>query len=278
MARCSRRRRSVAVPTPGGPGARPNCARTKSIVLIVPWGGPAQLDTWDLKPDWPAEMRGDFRPIATRVPGTRISEHLPRLAKLAHRDLAPIRSMTHKISTHNSATHYVLTGRQRQFPTVNWSPPTAVTGRASARSSPSFSRASAGAALRSGSLLPHRQRQLHRRPARRLPRRRLRSVCMGSQGPRRVRLRRGRSRLAAGIQLRDRLDDRRHLLARLDDSRVGDGMAVHYEAAYDLLASASAQRAFDLTQEPMPLASAMDERHGQSVLLRAAAGRGPAFG
>ncbi len=89
--------------------ARFKPARSKSVILIVPWGGPAQLDTLDLKPDASSDIRGEFKPIATRVTGIRISEHLPKLAARADR-FAIIRSVTHKITTHNSATHYFLTG------------------------------------------------------------------------------------------------------------------------------------------------------------------------
>src|SRR6266404_248484 len=68
--------------------------RGRACILLFMWGGPAQQDTWDMKPDAPAEYRGEFRPISTSVPGVRICEHLPRLAQRAHK-LALIRSMTH---------------------------------------------------------------------------------------------------------------------------------------------------------------------------------------
>ena len=74
------------------------------------WGGPAQQDTWDMKPDAPAEYRGEFKPIPTTVPGLQICEHLPRLAKRADK-LCLIRSMTHADVNHTTATHYLLTGR-----------------------------------------------------------------------------------------------------------------------------------------------------------------------
>src|SRR4051794_37810860 len=57
--------------------------KAKSVILLFLSGGPSQLDMWDLKPDAPEEIRGTFRPIDTNVPGTRISEHLPRMARLA---------------------------------------------------------------------------------------------------------------------------------------------------------------------------------------------------
>src|SRR5262245_6683342 len=57
-------------------------ALADSCILVVLNGGPSHLDMWDMKPDAPAEVRGEFRPIATSVPGVRLCEHLPRLARL----------------------------------------------------------------------------------------------------------------------------------------------------------------------------------------------------
>jgi hypothetical protein len=88
----------------------PSRGRAKACILLFMWGGPAQQDTWDMKPDAPAEYRGEFRPIATNVPGLRICEHLPRLARHADK-LAVIRSMTHGDVNHTTATHFLLTGR-----------------------------------------------------------------------------------------------------------------------------------------------------------------------
>jgi hypothetical protein len=81
----------------------------RSCVLFLLHGGPSQLDIWDMKPDAPAEVRGEFNPIATSVPGIQITEHLPRLAKLAHR-FSIVRSMTHTAINHNTATYIVTTG------------------------------------------------------------------------------------------------------------------------------------------------------------------------
>ncbi len=93
--------------------ARPASASTgkaKSCIVLFMWGGPAQQDTWDPKPDAPAEYRGEFRPISTSIPGLRVCEHLPQLAQRAHK-LAVIRSMTHGDVDHTTATHDLLTGR-----------------------------------------------------------------------------------------------------------------------------------------------------------------------
>src|SRR5215813_12334110 len=58
--------------------------RADACILIFLNGGPSHLDMWDMKPDAPAEIRGPFKPIATKVPGIHVSEHLPRLAGLMH--------------------------------------------------------------------------------------------------------------------------------------------------------------------------------------------------
>ena len=62
-------------------GAEAKPAGGKSCILVYLLGGPPHLDTFDLKPDAPAEIRGPFQPIATSVPGVQICEHLPRLAR-----------------------------------------------------------------------------------------------------------------------------------------------------------------------------------------------------
>src|SRR5262249_43148731 len=87
-------------------------ATERSCIFILLCGGPAHLDTWDLKPDAPDEIRGPYRPIASRVPGMRISELPPRLAPLANH-FTLIRSMTHvgNISNHLDAMHHLLSGQ-----------------------------------------------------------------------------------------------------------------------------------------------------------------------
>src|SRR5437899_3348190 len=84
--------------------------RAKACILLFMWGGPAQQDTWDLKPGAPVDYRGEFQPIATTVPGLQVCEHLPRLARRAHK-LALIRSMTHDNVDHTRAPHLLLTGK-----------------------------------------------------------------------------------------------------------------------------------------------------------------------
>jgi uncharacterized protein (DUF1501 family) len=83
--------------------------KAKACILIFNYGGPSHLDMWDLKPDAPKEIRGEFKPIATRVPGISITEHLPRLARLADR-YALLRSVTHRDNDHAIGTYLALTG------------------------------------------------------------------------------------------------------------------------------------------------------------------------
>lgn len=79
------------------------------------WGGPSHIDTFDLKPNAPAEIRGPFQPIATAAPGISICEHFTRLAPLMDR-VAVIRSLTHDDPAHLSSAHTILTGH---LPPVN---------------------------------------------------------------------------------------------------------------------------------------------------------------
>src|SRR5688500_3794882 len=84
--------------------------RAKSCILLFMWGGPAHQDTWDMKPDAPSEIRGEFAPIATNVPGLAICEHLPLMASRCDK-LAIVRSMTHTNADHTPSTHFLLTGQ-----------------------------------------------------------------------------------------------------------------------------------------------------------------------
>jgi hypothetical protein len=83
--------------------------RAKSCLLILLKGGISHIDTFDMKPDAPAEIRGEFRPIATRVPGLRVCEHLPELARRADQ-FALIQSLSHTNLDHPSAAYWMTTG------------------------------------------------------------------------------------------------------------------------------------------------------------------------
>jgi hypothetical protein len=81
--------------------------KAKACILLYLYGAPSQLETYDLKPDAPVDVRGDFKPIAASVPGVQICEHLPRVAQVMHRTTL-VRSMTHPYNIHSAA--YTLTG------------------------------------------------------------------------------------------------------------------------------------------------------------------------
>src|SRR5688572_7069135 len=83
--------------------------RAKRVILLFMWGGPAQMDTWDMKPDPPEEYRGPFKQISTNVNGLQICEHMPLLAKRCDK-LAVVRSVHHPDVNHLTATHFLLTG------------------------------------------------------------------------------------------------------------------------------------------------------------------------
>ncbi len=83
--------------------------KAKACILIWLDGGPSHLETFDPKPDAPAEVRGPMSTIATKMPGIRLSESLPRTAQMLDR-LAIIRSMTSPLGEHNFGTHYLMTG------------------------------------------------------------------------------------------------------------------------------------------------------------------------
>jgi hypothetical protein len=81
--------------------------RARSIILVNLFGGPSHLDMFDMKPDAPAEVRGEFRPIATSVTGLHVCEHMPLLARWMHKATL-IRSVSHTYNSHNP--YAVLTG------------------------------------------------------------------------------------------------------------------------------------------------------------------------
>jgi hypothetical protein len=83
--------------------ANPGSSGPKSVILFWLSGGPSQIDTWDPKPDAPAEIRGPYRTIPTSVPGVRFCEHLPRQAKLAHK-LTVLRAVDCSASNHTPIT------------------------------------------------------------------------------------------------------------------------------------------------------------------------------
>ena len=92
--------------------------QARSCVILFLFGGPSQQDLWDMKPAAAAEIRGEFNPSATNVPGTHISDQLPRLSQQADK-FTIIRSMRHADFEHGSASFTALTGQPHPKPGTN---------------------------------------------------------------------------------------------------------------------------------------------------------------
>lgn len=245
--------------------------KSKACILLFMWGGPGHQDTWDLKPDAPAEIRGEFQPISTKAAGIQICEHFPRLAERTDK-LAIIRSMTHSDVNHLTATHYLLTGQPP--PPANdlrkdWPHIGSVLyhlGRGREPLPPFISMRP-----KLDNTVPRFVEQSHGQFA----------GWLGPSfdpltidaNPARPDYRVGEFVLQEGITDR-RLAERRLLLQSLESkldfveqSAALGAMSRHYSRAFDVLVSAAGQAAFDLTKEPDQTRDRYGRNpHGQSVL------------
>lgn len=234
----------------------------QSCILIYYYGGPSQLDTWDLKPNATAEIRGEFRPIATRVPGLRIGEHLPLTAQVMDK-VAIVRSMHHPMRNHNAAAVESLCGR------------TPLRGDLELLANDPNSFPCYGSALsylgpRSPEMpthvaLPHVMHNVVELPGQN-------AGFLGAsynpfqvtRDPNEPGFHIDELELPADLPLA-RLTDRRSLLSRLDTrSRQADGasMTLYQQRAFDLLRSEPVRRAFDLSREN----NVARDRYGRNTL------------
>lgn len=85
--------------------------RAKSVIFLFQWGGPSQLDTFDMKPDAPSTIRSPYRAISSSADGIQVCELLPEMAKRMHH-VSLIRTMTHTMKNHASAGYYALSGHE----------------------------------------------------------------------------------------------------------------------------------------------------------------------
>lgn len=90
-------------------------ARARAAIFVLLFGGPSQLETFDMKPNAPEKIRGPFRPISCRTPGLLISEHLPRLASISDK-YTVVRTMSHSFNDHSGGGHYIQTGKRWHIP------------------------------------------------------------------------------------------------------------------------------------------------------------------
>lgn len=247
----------------------PAAGKAKACILLFMWGGPGHQDTWDLKPDAPAEIRGEFRPISTKTPGIQICEHFPRLAQRTDK-LAIIRSMTHGDVNHTTATHYLLTGQppppggdlRKDWPHIG-----AALSRLGRGKGPLPPFVSMRPKLEN--TVPRFVEQSHGQFAGWLGARW--DPLTIDANPALPGYRVGDFHLQKDVTLQ-RLEKRRALLKSLETgrTRAADPMQTmrgHYDRAYELLASAVGRSAFDLKQEPAKLRDRYGRNpHGQSVL------------
>jgi hypothetical protein len=246
--------------------------RAKAVILLWLWGGPSQLDTWDMKPDAPMEYRGPFSPIPTCVPGIRICELFPSIARIAQ-EFVIIRSLRTKSNDHGVAGTIGLTGSSTGAVNLGGM---ALTG--SAR--PAMGAVVARARGFKGGLPPFMVigGKLHQG----------KKAIIGEGGgplgpqydPFRLEYdpRVGTKIPALNLQAElapERLEDRRSLLRTFDDLdrslemlRSTQALDEYRAQAFAMLTSPSARRMFDLTQERDLLRDRYGRtRFGQSCLL-----------
>ncbi len=254
---------------------QPHRARAKACILLFQLGGPYQGDTFDPKPAATAEVRGPFRPVATRVPGMRVTEALPRVAQQADK-FAIVRTVHHLIRCHNPAIYASLVGREA-------TDPMAVSNRTNATRTDHPHYASVVARLRPGlATMPHHviiPNVTNNGPAKSPG---LLGGYLGAAydpfvlgaDPSDPDFRIDSFALPEELDAA-RFQDRQMLLRRLDSvqrslERHGaiDAMGTHYRRAFNILTSPIAKQAFDLSQEPETIRDRYGRhQQGQSALL-----------
>jgi uncharacterized protein (DUF1501 family) len=238
-----------------------------SLIFLFLHGGLSTMDTWDLKPQAPAEFRGDFKPIATKVTGIQIGEHLPRIARQMDK-FALIRSFRHHNSDHGPADHYILTG---YFPQAGFNP-----GLNPNNQRPAHGSIIARKLGPRGSVPPY--------------------VCLPKMHPSA-----GSAYLGSGAAPfvidadpnapnfavpdivpppalnASRLDSRKQLLAQIDRfhqsaetraNRASQAVSIYQKQAFELMTSRAAKKAFDIHAEPDKLRDEYGRNSlGQSCLM-----------
>jgi hypothetical protein len=240
--------------------------RPTSCILIWMDGGPSHYETFDPKPGAPKELRGEFQPIATKVPGISFSEPMKRLAEIADK-LAIVRSIRHNQGNHGAGNHYMMTGAPTRIP---------VGCGAFVSFHPSLGSVTAHERGASGGLPPYfsipgmtRSGGPNFLGARYAP-----FVVPDNPNSKDFRVRDvtppqgvDEARAARRRDLRARVDRFR----RFTDEAAGDpavALDAYYEQGYDLMSSPQAQRAFDIASEPAKVRDAYGRTlDGQRCLL-----------
>ena len=247
-----------------GPESGP--ARKTSCILIWMDGGPSHYETFDPKPDAPKEIRGDFKSIATNVPGIRFAEPMTKLAGIADK-LAIVRSIQHNQGNHGAGNHYMMTGAPTRIPVacgafVSFHPSigsVVAKDRGANRGMPPYFSMPSMARSGGPNFLGARY-----------------APFVVADDPNHDGFRVRDVVVPNGVGA-DRFDDRRGLRARVDrfrrfteESAADPALALdeYYEQGYDIVSSAEAQAAFNLGAEPAATRDAYGRNSfGQRMLL-----------
>ena len=238
--------------------------KAKACIFLFLEGGPSTIDMWDMKPDAAAEVRGPYKQIATKVPGTFICEHLPNCAKIADK-YTILRNHSHNDNGHTTGYHYVMTGMKADFADgTNSRKPNNVLY-------PSIGSVVSRELGNTGTLPPYIN----------LPHP-LAAGGPGFYGAEYAPFIIEGDPVSPDFEVRDllpvegidakRQDRRQRLLGGLDKPNATAGkagtMATYYEKAHDLMTSAAARKAFDIKSEPEALRAAYGHTTlGQCALL-----------
>lgn len=246
------------------PGARSR----KSVILVWMHGGPSQLDTFDMKPEAPAEFRGPFQPIGTNLPGVQVCELLPQHAKVMDK-CTVIRSFSHGNGDHWAAAHWMLTGRtgangsdrKPRYPSMG--------AVASHLLGPKVPGSLAAVNMNDGGFGFHGAAWLgvnhnplqygsfsYGNEAGSLPTSDAKSFALADGL--------SESRLIDRVSLRGQLDD---LKRRVDRERSFDQLDSVEQQAMDLVLSGKVRKAFDVSEEPQALRDQYGPGWGEQALL-----------
>ena len=239
-------------------------AKAKSCIFLFLEGGPSTIDMWDMKPEAAAEVRGPYKPVATKVPGTFVCEHLPNCAKMADK-YTILRNHSHNDNGHTTGYHYVMTGVKADFADgTNSRKPNNVLY-------PSIGSVVSRELGNTGTLPPYIN----------LPHP-LAAGGPGFYGAEHAPFVIEGDPVSPDFEVRDllpvdgidgkRQDRRKRLLSGLDTPAAPAGkagtMATYYEKAHDLMTSPAARKAFDIKSEPEKLRAAYGHTTlGQCALL-----------
>lgn len=245
--------------------------QAKSVIFLFQWGGPSHVDTFDMKPDAPAEYRSRYQSISTSVPGMQICEHLPETARVMHR-FAQLRTVHHTMNNHNSAGYTALTGveplvddqRLREsldlFPAFG-----SVVDRVAPNTNNMPTFVSYPHTISDGSTTPGQRASFLGK---------IHDPLFIPNDPNDAKFELSQLSLPSDVSL-GRLTDRRQLQSLinrqarlLDQSAAAKGLNAYYEKAISMLNSTEVRAAFDISKEPTELREAYGRTtYGQSCLL-----------